>query len=212
MSQITDYVISVGGPIALVSTGMFYLLKQYVKERIKSDFAEQIEQLKHANQKELEQVRAEIGARLEQMKSSLGVAQSAASHLIQRRLSAYEDVFQQIDTYMNALIGVQRVHALQMSSDANKETILFYDAASDFDRIVTRYQPFISSKVYICLSKLGIMIVSAGQKVIKEASLLGEEGMKPILTHKQELESFIRDDLVAILETGTITFPDYEFR
>lgn len=210
LEAITFYLLKIGGPIAIVSTGMFFLLKHYVTERIKSDFENKLEAVRQTNKTSIEVLRATMQKDLESIKSSLEISRTTTHLLIERRIRYYEEFFEVSHVLYNAVTEVKV--AVQSFQGQTREQYL--DAAQV--NLFSAHQKFLAwsaTRSAFIQRKVGVAIVDVFQTMndaADAATKLDLPEMKKktsqFLSQQVEVEEMIRDDLMAIQKSGKLDY------
>ena len=209
MDEIIKYVTQIGGPVAVIGSAIFFLLRNYIAKRIEADFSERVEAFKHVNSTEIERLRANFTAKLEELRATLSVSQAAATLLLQKRIGAYEEIFSRIHTLRNALNSLQVSASSAKYESARQERVAeFLNASSELDRCAAKVVPFISPRVEQQLTKLILALGNHGINFFEGQSKLASDEWRPFLEMQNNLEGLIRDDLCSVLSDGKLTYPE----
>lgn len=192
----------------MCSTAAFFLLRHYVTERIKADFAKELEAVRQRNQTEIEVLRGTTQRDLEALKSSLEISRSAARILIERRIQSYEEYFRSLYAVENALAELSG--AFQMGEgevyQGLRQTALerFFAAFDDFHAWMARSIAFIPKGLHPKVSELGSSLHRRSQAISKRDFKNGEKEEEVAIGLQVEADHIIRTDLAAIQKTGSL--------
>lgn len=208
LESITDYVIRIGGPIVVISASMFFVLRHYVTERIKSDFAKQLEDIRQQNQTAIEVLRGTTQKDLEALKSSLEVSRSATRILIERRIQLYEEYFRAyyaLDDAINAMdVVFQTAEQPDREQRILEAQLTFYAAMNDFESWWTKGRAFIREEISLAVHELYEAAHAKADAIQQLDRKAREQHRVAALKLEARLERMIRDDLVAIQKSGTL--------
>lgn len=211
MNEIVRYIAQIGGPIAVLGAGMFFLLRNYIAKRIEADFSERLEAFKHGNSTEIEHLRADLSTKLEGLRASLSVSQTAATLLLQKRIAAYEEICSRIHILRDALNSLQiSASSVKYESVRQEKVEQFIDASSEIQRYAARAVPFISPRVEKQLTEITTTLGEHGYKLFDGYSKLDLEEWQPFLAMQNNLEEIIREDLCSVLADGKLTYPEMD--
>jgi hypothetical protein len=115
IKSIQDYVTEVGAPMTGIGVALFFLLRHYVTERIKSDFDKRLEDIRQKNQIQIEVLRGTTQRDIESLKSSLEASRSAAGILISRRIQSYEEYFKSCHAVYDSVLEWSSAVGLQFT-------------------------------------------------------------------------------------------------
>lgn len=210
-NAITDYIVEIGGPIAGVSTGMYFLLQHYVTARIKADFAKQLEDIRKTNQTAIEILRATMQKDLESAKSSLEISRTTTRILIEKRIQYYEDFFKISHALQEALTNL-RVRVKYISKDPqgqenyNNAHQQYYATHGEYVAWLIRNAAFAPQAIQDAMRQLLTSMDNSA-----DAAKTGEWKESDALCRQRNLDrvavdKMIRDDLLKIQETSKLDY------
>jgi hypothetical protein len=208
LELIIDYVVKIGGPIVVISGAMFFVLRHYVTERIKSDFAKQLEDVRQKNQTAIEVLRGTTQRDLESLKSSLEISRNAARILIERRIQFYEEYFRSLHVLNDALNELRGVFETEVGEDNQQLRIAaeekFFAALGDFTAWSARSVAFVPKGLHPLANKLSATAFSRKQAIAKLEFNKCEAEDAVAIECEVEADHMIRADLAAIQKTGSL--------
>ena len=208
LELIIDYVVKIGGPIVVISGAMFFVLRHYVTERIKSDFAKQSEDVRQKNQTAIEVLRGTTQRDLESLKSSLEISRNAARILIERRIQFYEEYFRSLHVLNDALNELRGVFETEVGEDNQQLRIAaeekFFAALGDFTAWSARSVAFVPKGLHPLANKLSATAFSRKQAIAKLEFNKCEAEDAVAIECEVEADHMIRADLAAIQKTGSL--------
>jgi hypothetical protein len=210
MDEIINYIVRVGGPVTVIAGAMFFLLRHYVTERIKADFAKQLEEVRQNNQIAVEVLRGTMLKERESMKSFLDLAGIATRILIERRIQYYEEYLKAYYALDDAVTEL-RVVSQHAEEPLGKRALIesqqkFFSAKEHFDSWWARSAAFVKPQVFTAVHELSKSTVEAVQAVLQMDFQTYDARIGEASRHQIKLEEAIRDDLLSIQKIGTLEY------